>query len=217
MSTFSEIKVHKKAKEKEPIWLIAYVDLTTNLMALFILMLAMSKVDTQKFDAVSKEVSNQRTDSLSELLEKINAEIKAKKLEKSVTTSLGAAGLQVEFLNGVLYESASSDLSSFAKNEAKPILDILSRTDAKYLLSFDGHTDDVPIKKSIKFRDNWDLSTQRGVSLLDVMKKLGVPEARMSVAGFSDTKPKIPIQGKTGKELENARASNRRVVIRVFQ
>lgn len=214
---FEAIKVQKKKKEGEPLWLLAYVDLTTNLMALFILMLAMSKVDTNKFDAVSKQVTRQRTDNLDDLQKKLDAEIKKRKLDKLVVTNLGMFGLNVEFLNGVMFDSASANLSSFALNEATPILGILKGTDKKYLMAFEGHTDDTPLKKSKNFKDNWALSSARGVALLDKMRSLGVPDARMNVAGFADTRPKMPIAGKTGKELEQARASNRRVVIRVYQ
>lgn len=214
---FDSIKVQKKSKESEPLWLLAYVDLTTNLMALFILMLAMSKVDTNKFDAVSKNVTRQRTDSLDDLQKKIDSEVKKRKLDKLVVTNLGEFGLNVEFLNGVMFDSASANLSSFALNEATPILDILGKSDKKYLLAFEGHTDDVPLKKSKSFRDNWALSSARGVALLTKMRELGVPDTRMNVAGFADTRPKISVKGKTGKELEQARAANRRVVIRVYQ
>lgn len=214
---FETVKVQKKKKAGEPLWLLAYVDLTTNLMALFILMLAMSKVDTNKFDAVSKQVTRQRTDSLDELQKRLDAEIKKRNLDKQVVTNLGMFGLNVEFLNGVMFTSASANLSPFALNEAKPLLDILSKVDKKYLLSLEGHTDDVPLSRKGKFRDNWSLSSARGVALLDKMRELGVPDLRMNISGFADTRPKIAIVGKSGKDLEAARASNRRVVIRVYQ
>ena len=217
MSFFEAVKKKQKTKEKEPIWLLAYADLTTNLMCLFLLMLSMSTISSQKFSAVAKEVSRTRTDSLDDLQLKINAAIKARKLEKVVTTELGMFGLNVEFMNGVLFESASAKLSPFAANEATPILQILGKTEKKYLMSFEGHTDDVPLKKSTTFKDNWALSSARGVAVLTKMREMGVPDERMSIAGFANTHPKVPYKGKVGKELESARAANRRVVIRVYQ
>lgn len=217
MSYFETIKVKQKSKEKEPIWLLAYADLTTNLMALFLLMLSMSTLNSQKFSAVAKEISRVRTDSLDDLQKTVNAEIKKRKLEKVVSTDLGMFGLNVEFMNGVLFESASAKLSQFAIHEATPILQILGKSEKKYLLSFEGHTDDVPLKKSSPVGDNWALSSARGVAVLTMMRDLGVADERMSIAGFAETHPKIPIKGKVGKELENARAANRRVVIRVYQ
>lgn len=201
-----------KKKGKESLWLMSYADLTTNMMALFILMLSMSQVSTQKFDAVSHAITKQRTDSLDELKKQIDAQIKNKKLNNSVVTELGMSGLMVEFLGGVLFEQGSDKLSSFAAQEALPILKILQKTDKKYFLSFEGHTDDVG-----KDEINWALSSSRGVSLLNKMRELNVSQERMSIAGFGSSRPKVSVVGKTGDALERARAANRRVVIRVYQ
>ncbi|NBW81199.1 hypothetical protein EBR21_05540 [bacterium] len=201
-----------KKKAKESLWLMSYADLTTNMMALFVLMLSMSQVNTQKFDAVSKVITRQRTDSLDELKKQIDFEIKNRGLHKSVVTELGMSGLMVEFLGGVLFEQGSDKLSSFAAKEAAPILEILKKTDPKYYLSFEGHTDDVGSENL-----NWALSSARGVALLNKMRELNVSQERMSVAGFGASRPKVPVAGKAGAVLEQARAANRRVVIRVYQ
>jgi chemotaxis protein MotB len=201
-----------RKKNGDSPWLMSYADLTTNLMALFVLMLAMSQVNVQKFDAVSQVVTRQRTDSLDELKKQIDAEIVAKGLSGAVSTELGMSGLQVEFIGGVLFEQGSDKLSAFAANEAAPILQILQNTDSKYLLSFEGHTDDVGGDDL-----NWSLSSARGVSLLNKMRELNVSQERMSVAGFGSARPKVSTAGKTGADLEKARALNRRVVIRVYQ
>ena len=214
---FEAVQPAKKGKPGEPLWLIAYVDLTTNLMALFILMLAMSHVDTQKFDAVSKQVTRVRTDSLDELQKKIDGEIRERHLDGVVSTSLGMFGLLVEFGHGVMFESASDALSEFAKGDANKILDILAATDPKYLLSFEGHTDDTPLRHSTAYRDNWALSCARGVALLRLMRDRGVEEKRMSIAGYAAIRPKVDPAGKHGPELEAARSQNRRVVVRVTQ
>jgi flagellar motor protein MotB len=202
----------KKKKTKDSLWLLSYADLTTNMMALFVLMLSMSQVSAQKFDAFAHVVTRQRTDTLDELKKQIDSEIQSGGLQNSVVTELGMSGLMVEFLGGVLFESGSDELSDFAAKEALPILEILKKTDRKYYLSFEGHTDDVGSDDL-----NWSLSSARGVALLNKMRDLNVSQERMSVAGFGSSRPKIPVEGKTGNELESARSANRRVVIRVFQ
>jgi len=218
MSFYESIISVSKKKPKEELWLLSYADLVTNLMAIFIMMLAISKVDYQKFDNISSKITQRNNEnSLDELQKKLNAEIKAFKLEDKITTELGITGLNVEFLSGVLFNSASADLSDKAWDSAKAIVEILSKTDKKYLINFEGHTDDVPMKKNTKYRDNWDLSAARGTSLLEKMKQLGVEENRMGVAGYAHTRPKIIIENKKDKELEEARTANRRVVIRVYQ
>lgn len=208
------VRPQRRSRKKtgESLWLISYADLTTNLMALFVLMLSMSQISAQKFDAVSQVVTRQRTDSLDELKKQIDKQISEQGLTASVSTEIGMSGLMVEFLGGVLFEQGSDRLSAFSANEALQILQILQRTDRKYMLSFEGHTDDVGEDDS-----NWALSSARGVALLNKMRELQVPQDRMSIAGFGSTRPKFSVEGKSGAELEKARASNRRVVIRVYQ
>lgn len=222
MGSFDEIRPAKKQRSHDEPWLLSYADLVTNLMAIFIMMFSLSNVDRKKFEAVASQIGKSdtprlREDSLDVLQKKIDVEIKNRKLQKMIKTDMTMAGLNVEFLNGVMFESASSELSQFAVNEAAPILNILSKSDKKYNLSLEGHTDDVPLKNSKRFRDNWDLSSARGVALLKKMIDLGTHETRLSVAGYSDTRPKTPVAGKKGVDLESARATNRRVVIRVYQ
>ena len=214
MSTFDTIQPAKRKKEKSELWLLSYADLVTNLMALFIMMIAMSKVDNSKFDAIASELSDRKKDDLDTLKKKLDAQITEQEIEDQVTTSLGMNGLVIEFLGGVLFESASSKLSDFAEDEAKPLLQILTSLDKKYSLAFEGHTDDVPIKKGA-FKDNWALSSARGVAVLQLMTGLGIPPSQMSVAGYADTRPKVDIKGKSGKQLEQARSQNRRVAIRI--
>ena len=71
----------------------------------------------------------------------------------------------------------------------------------------EGHTDSVPIRNS-RYRSNWELSTARGVTMLELLNHShGIPETRLSVGGYADT---IPIDLNTSVE---GRAHNRRVDI----
>lgn len=214
-SVFNNITTGRRKSRKssgEVVWLTSYADLTTNLMALFVLMLSISQISAQKFEVVTQAVSKPRLDTLSELKRQIDAKIVTAGLQEQVGTELGLSGLMVEFTSGVLFEQGRDVLSDESLEEALPILEILQATDRKYMLSFEGHTDDVGSDAL-----NWSLSSARGVALLNRMRDLGVPAERMSIAGFGSTRPKIPVVGKEGAELEAARAANRRVVIRVFQ
>ena len=196
----------------EVVWLTSYADLTTNLMALFVLMLSISQISAQKFEVVAQAVSKPRLDTLAELKKQLDRQIEMTRLENLVSTELGHSGLLVEFTSGLLFEQGKETLTHESLKEALPILEILQATDRKYMLSFEGHTDDVGSDAR-----NWVLSSARGVALLNKMRELEVPAERMSVAGFGSTRPKIEVQGKVGEELEAARAANRRVVIRVYQ
>jgi chemotaxis protein MotB len=71
----------------------------------------------------------------------------------------------------------------------------------------EGHTDAVPIHNA-RYRSNWELSSARGVTMLELLtSRYNVPENRLSVGGYAET---IPIATNATPE---GRAQNRRVDI----
>ncbi|HIO62040.1 MAG TPA: hypothetical protein EYN39_09610 [Deltaproteobacteria bacterium] len=81
----------------------------------------------------------------------------------------------------------------------------------------DGHTDDVPLSKKGKIKNNWELSTMRATNVATLMmEKVGFNPERIAISGYADTRPKTPYvktdgERKSGKELREARNANRRV------
>lgn len=230
MSYFDSISAAKKPKAKEELWLISYADLVTNLMAFFIMLLSMSKYDAVKMNAVTKEISRVRADTLDKLEAKLMEGIKAGKLEGRVSVQLQDFGLNVEFRGDRMFDSGTDTLTPEFRKELAPVLGILAKMEEKYSIALEGHTDDVPLVGSRHFKDNWGLSSARGVSLMQEFARLGVPHRRMNIAGFADTRPKedpkplleaLKKPGADRKALEEklraARSHNRRVVVRVYQ
>lgn len=230
MTYFDQITAAKKPKAKEEPWLMSYADLVTNLMAFFVMLLAMSNFDTVKMNAVTKEVSRVRSDTLDLLEKKLLDEARASKLEGKVSVKLTEFGLFIELRGDRMFVSGGDTLAPSARKEFDPLLKILAGIEGKYSLALEGHTDDVPLVGSKSFKDNWALSGARGVSLMKELAALGVPVKRMNIAGFADTRPKedpIPLlkalqkPGGDRKALEEklraVRAMNRRVVVRVYQ
>lgn len=198
-------------------WLMSYSDLVTNLMAIFVLLFSMSTLDTAKFDAVSTEVTRRETDSLAVLKRKIDEQIVQSKLQAAVRTDLGFEGLRVIFQGSSMFASASAQPIAEHITKVEPILGLFSNIDARYQISLEGHTDDVPLKKTARYEDNWALSSARGVALLSILRTKGVAVERMNVGGYADTRPVVPLKGLSPEDLAKARALNRRVVIRIFQ
>ena len=81
----------------------------------------------------------------------------------------------------------------------------------------DGHTDDVPLTKRGRFKNNWELSTMRATNVATLMmENVGFDPERIAISGYADTRPKSPYldkkgEPKRGKELREARKTNRRV------
>ncbi len=71
----------------------------------------------------------------------------------------------------------------------------------------EGHTDSEATDPNGQWRDNWELSTDRSISVLRYLTGLGLDEKRFQVAGFADT---VPVASDATPE---GRAFNRRVDI----
>ncbi|MDR2070398.1 MAG: flagellar motor protein MotB [Treponema sp.] len=69
----------------------------------------------------------------------------------------------------------------------------------------EGHTDDIPVDPEGPWDSNWELSTQRSISVLNYLTGIGVEENRFQVAGFAGT---MPI---SRNDTPEGRAYNRRV------
>ena len=72
-----------------------------------------------------------------------------------------------------------------------------------------GHSDDLPISTG-RFRDNWDLSAARAVSVIrELVNRHGLDPARLEAKGYADTRPLVP------NDSETHRLRNRRIEIEV--
>lgn len=120
------------------------------------------------------------------------------------------------FQSEVLFASGSADLAVEGQRQlaqlAKTLLDISKDIPAEvdWIMRVDGHTDDVPINTAA-FRSNWELSTERALSVVRFLISQGVPPARLAAAGFGEYQPI-----ETSKTA-NARAKNRRIELKIDQ
>ncbi|MDR0322836.1 MAG: flagellar motor protein MotB [Treponema sp.] len=71
----------------------------------------------------------------------------------------------------------------------------------------EGHSDSASIDPDGPWVSNWQLSTERALSVLYFLSSLGIPEKRMYVTGFGDTMPV------SSNDTPEGRAYNRRVDI----
>jgi chemotaxis protein MotB len=83
-----------------------------------------------------------------------------------------------------------------------------------YLITVEGHTDDVPIR-STAFPSNWELSTARAAAVVHFLIDDGIPAIRLRAAGYADTFPVVPNRDEAGRPVPENQARNRRVVIRL--
>ena len=98
------------------------------------------------------------------------------------------------FQSEVLFDQGSADLADPAKQQLDKVIAALKEiipeipTDLKWVLRVDGHTDRRPIKND-KFPSNWELSTERAISVVRYMMDQGIPPDRLAAAGFAEMQP----------------------------
>ena len=82
--------------------------------------------------------------------------------------------------------------------------------DIDWVLQVEGHTDDIPVRAG-RFADNWDLSTERALSVVRFLATQGLPPNRLAAAGYGEFQP-LDSAGS-----DEARRRNRRIEMKLTQ
>ena len=120
------------------------------------------------------------------------------------------------FSSEVLFASGRADLTPEGQSEIAKITEVLKGItsempdDIDWILQVDGHTDDLAITGGIEFRNNWELSQARALSVvLFMVNTKGMDPRRLSANGFGEFQPLNT--DNTGV----ARAQNRRIELKL--
>jgi chemotaxis protein MotB len=135
---------------------------------------------------------------------------------KRALLSFNSEELTVEMKNGkvyvslsdkLLFKSASADIEEKGQEAIKKLGEVLNKNlDIDVLI--EGHTDNVPLRSTINFKDNWDLSTERAANIVRILSDISkVNPKRLTAAGRSEYMPKA------SNESPEGRAKNRRTEI----
>lgn len=213
-------------------WLLTYADLITLLLAFFVVLYSISRIDAGKFNRVtdalttafraqtgtaglSKDISSELL--INKQLKRGNLGVLKNQIDKiSQQIDLGTqlkAELQPRGLIIRISESAIFDLGKAElKPQAKKILDLISIQLLKIPnhVRVEGHTDNLPINND-RFKSNWELSTSRATECLRyLIEKHGFPPDRIAALGYAEFRPIAP------NTTAEGRAKNRRVDIVVL-
>ncbi|WP_411824895.1 OmpA family protein [Leptospira sp. 'Mane'] len=140
-------------------------------------------------------------DQAKELEEKLSKEI----LSGQIRLKRFHNKLVINIDDKISFDSGSAELKPAILPAIDKIKEILASYPENYI-NIEGHTDNVPIKT--KFRNNWQLSTERALAVLDqILTNKNLNSKNFSAAGFSEFQPIVPNSSKENKAL------NRRVDI----
>ncbi len=223
----------KKKKEEckgFPAWLTSFGDLMSLLLTFFILLFSMSTINIQKFVLVLKSLlsvfrgpSAIQHGMFPEGMKfspfpKAYPKFKKKEIKKvinQVKEFLKKNGLNTQVVDGGdyitirVFSDGMFDLCSSEVNpKAIPAIRYLEEKLKKYNvpLLIAGHTDNTKPKScSYLYPTNWELSSERAVSVLRLFLKWGYPLDKLSAAGFGSYHPIAP------NDTPEHRKLNRRV------
>lgn len=121
------------------------------------------------------------------------------------------------FQSEVLFPSGGNELNEAGQAEMKKLaaalLDLAREipSEINWVLRVDGHTDNVPLSGTGRYRDNWELSSARATSVVKFLIANGVPANRLVAAGFGEFQPIAE-----GND-DAAKATNRRIELKLTE
>ncbi|MBD9528219.1 peptidoglycan -binding protein [Paracoccus sp. PAR01] len=100
------------------------------------------------------------------------------------------------FSSEVLFPAGEATLSPEGETQVARVTEQLKQisgeipSEIDWIIRVDGHTDSQPLSGQGRYRDNWELSQARALSVVRYMvDQLGFPAGRLLPAGFADTRP----------------------------
>ena len=228
----SKFSKGKEAKELETAgmmrWLLTYADMITLMLALFIILFAMSTISRVKVQEFARLVSggfdnvwsvNQPPNGGANGSQSFNASanipaiqqelqqyVQSHNLQNQVQVHMDKRGLVITLLSDKsYYNSGSAEL----RPETAKIIDNIYGFIKKNsnLIRVEGNTDNVPIDTA-QYPTNWELSVARAVGVVrHLVEDDGMNPGRISAAGYGEFRPRVP------NDTDADRQQNRRVDI----
>ena len=181
--------------------------------------------------ALAKVASEQKMRAQLEEKERKRLESETKKLREYRSVFFGrlknilgdiegidVVGDRFAFSSEVLFDKGSADIGVAGKLQLDAISNVLKDIsqkipqDINWVLRVDGHTDKTPVSQNSIFKDNWELSQARSLSVVKYMiDRHQINPKRLSAAGFGEYQPI------SFSETKDALAKNRRIEFKLTE
>ena len=188
-------------------WIVSYADLVTMLLALFMVLFAVSQ-NVTKYQAkmISEHHIQVPVDSM--LIDFDGIEDIRELFEKNIVTNNDikllkeGRGLVIRLDNSVLFDEGSAIIKEDSYCTLDKIIDLLAKLSNNIII--EGHTDSTPINND-KYPSNWELSTARATNIISYIMRSGkIKPNRLSAMGYGEYMP-IADNTSTGGRLLNRR------------
>ncbi len=146
--------------------------------------------------------AEKRTKAFRDLVAKFKAMVDAGKLAVEIRNGL----MLVKLPDNILFDTGKTDLKKEGMDAISQVTKILNGVEGRKF-QVAGHTDNQPLGKKARFRSNWELSTERALTVVNLMIKEGMDPKRLSAAGYADV---LPV---AANDDDEGRRKNRRIEI----
>ncbi|EJG0780799.1 flagellar motor protein MotB [Vibrio parahaemolyticus] len=171
------------------------------------------ETSTQSNQSAESDMQQQQSKEMSQEMEALMESIK-----KALELEIEQGAIEVENLGQQIVirmreKGAFPEGSAFLQPKFRPLVRQIAELvkDVPGIVRISGHTDNQRLDSEL-YRSNWDLSSQRAVSVAQEMEKVrGFSHQRLRVRGMADTEPLVP------NDSDENRALNRRVEISIMQ
>ncbi|MGA2528131.1 MAG: flagellar motor protein MotB [Acidimicrobiales bacterium] len=211
-------------------WLLTYSDMITLLLALFVVLYALSSLNHVKYSQFAKglnvsfnngnsQPSSAKTQpshtqgkkprdneaSLSALAKQLRTALVAAGLIKQVQLTSGPGGLVVGLITGKTYYGVDSAALSVTGAEVVDITGEVIRSHSNPV-NVEGYTDNEPITGG-PYRDNWQLSAERAVVVVERLQDVDhVNPNQLYIVGLGQYHPIVP-NSSSANQAENRRVN----------
>ncbi|WP_319466257.1 flagellar motor protein MotB [uncultured Pseudodesulfovibrio sp.] len=220
--------------DSDSAWLTTFADLSMLLLVFFVLLYSMSTLDTEKFSEtfssvtqalqgqmdkistsrITQEEAGVLIDQVMMRRQIIESQRKVFAEVKTLQTKKGVEGLvSANFEDGVITIRVPGDVMfrSGQINLTPKGVQIITTLKNFFIQHKDqtikiiGYTDNVRPSSKSRFKDNWEISALRAVSVLRQLLKMGIESTRLTATGLAYLNPIYP------NTTNEYRAKNRRV------
>ena len=193
--------------------------------------IGMGNIVPQEMLEIAKKISDLKTDFISPL------EVRSQSNSEGDSSNNSSSGENQKYdrIRSILSDEISNGLVEVERNGDKIILRLgqqdsfdsgraevkasfegtlqkvgMALNDVGGIVKIEGHTDNVPVGFSSRYRSNWDLSSARSAAVADyILGSTNLQPGNVSVAGFADSKPIA------SNDTTDGRARNRRIEVLV--
>ena len=186
-------------------WAVSYGDLMSVMMILFLLLYSFTSMrgleGAQHLSDLQQMFGGKADKMLTNTIHQISF-IAGGDLSGYAVVKVDEFQIKIMMTQAILFDSGQVNISSEAAPVLDKLIEMLKRIDNR--IEIEGHTDDTP-------GPNFQVSSERALSVLNYFVEHGIDPARISLAGYGSNHPLVK------NDSEENRKRNRRVEINILR